>query len=316
MKQDKKKKTMRLNKASSSRLLPEVTIPCKPDPIENRSKRGKAAKEYLDITNKSKPAKLISAHKKPAILDTNEKLKPVKNIKDELEAINIKNKSAHSNARKSYPDRVSADEGIQERVKAKVCSTNTKLISNSNVSGKLMKTRTVSSKTEMNKLEMSKPKKSVQSKPELKSIEKQPEPGISSNKTRPETGKTAEPILKVMAVEPGKKYSDQWSDCGQIFYTAGKAFGVTCNLRTIYLGSRIEVQNFLDNGMLDDNLNQIQTETLVRIKNDIKKAMENPQLPAERENKPDLRKRFKPVISRKKLTTKTHMSRTSCISRG
>jgi hypothetical protein len=73
--------------------------------------------------------------------------------------------------------------------------------------------------------------------------------------------------------ETEKKLPDRWSDCGQIFYTGGKAYAITAGLRTICLGARSRVQEYLDNGRMEDDLNPFQKETLVRIKERLKEGL-------------------------------------------
>lgn len=71
--------------------------------------------------------------------------------------------------------------------------------------------------------------------------------------------------IQTVKSEPAKKQSDHWSDCGQIFYTAGKAFGIASNLRTICLGTKSGVQNFMETGKVEEKLSKFQKETLMNI---------------------------------------------------
>jgi hypothetical protein len=76
--------------------------------------------------------------------------------------------------------------------------------------------------------------------------------------------KTDQVIEKTVPEPPViiKKRSEQWSECGQIFYTSGKAFALASNLRTICLGDMYGVQKFLDQGKMDKGFSRIQRETL------------------------------------------------------
>lgn len=61
-----------------------------------------------------------------------------------------------------------------------------------------------------------------------------------------------------------------WSDCGQIFYYSGKAFGIAemgKELKTIYLGKAEEISNALETKVLPENATPIQREALLEILN-------------------------------------------------
>ena len=66
--------------------------------------------------------------------------------------------------------------------------------------------------------------------------------------------------------ETGKKQPDRWSDCGQIFFTGGKAYAVTEDLRTVCLGDQSRVTEFFCSGVLDEGLAPLQKETLWRLR--------------------------------------------------
>jgi hypothetical protein len=58
-----------------------------------------------------------------------------------------------------------------------------------------------------------------------------------------------------MAKESETSY---WSDCGQIYFTGGNAFGLTAELITICLGEEDVIKKVLEDGQLPDNLNSTQ----------------------------------------------------------
>jgi hypothetical protein len=114
---------------------------------------------------------------------------------------------------------------------------------------------------------------------------------------------TGEKIAK--KIEPPKKQPDHWSDCGQIFYTSGQAFGIAANLRTIYLGNHNEVHEFFVNGKMDASLSPVQKDTLARIKGIIKEIGNRREAPL----KTDVRAGPRPVKSRnlkKQKCAKSH----------
>jgi hypothetical protein len=62
--------------------------------------------------------------------------------------------------------------------------------------------------------------------------------------------------------------ADGWSDCGQIFYYSGKAFGVTemgGELKTVYLGEADRIKKTLESKTLPDDATPIQREALLDI---------------------------------------------------
>ena len=87
--------------------------------------------------------------------------------------------------------------------------------------------------------------------------------------------KTVEPVVKPpespavirqVGEECFKKQPDRWSDCGQVFFTGGKAYGIASNLRTVYLGTQSAVQRYFESGRLEEDLYPIQKETLFNIR--------------------------------------------------
>jgi hypothetical protein len=74
-----------------------------------------------------------------------------------------------------------------------------------------------------------------------------------------------------------KRQPDRWSDCGQIFFTAGKAFTVANNLRTVCLGNKSEVELFLENGQLVNDLSSFQRDILFQIKEKKEEYSNNPR---------------------------------------
>jgi hypothetical protein len=64
--------------------------------------------------------------------------------------------------------------------------------------------------------------------------------------------KTPETILAhAQKSVTNRKQSDQWSECGQVFFTGGKAFGIASNLKTICVGDKNAVQGFFENVSLE-----------------------------------------------------------------
>jgi hypothetical protein len=63
-----------------------------------------------------------------------------------------------------------------------------------------------------------------------------------------------------------KKQPDRWSECGQIYFTGGKAYGISPGLRTIFVGDQPYVESFLQDGVLARGLTEVQKEALRRIK--------------------------------------------------
>jgi hypothetical protein len=70
----------------------------------------------------------------------------------------------------------------------------------------------------------------------------------------------------VTAPEKTKRLPDHWSECGQIFFTHGKAFGISPNLRTIYIGQENDIESYLLHGKLNDGLTHLQKDILSSIK--------------------------------------------------
>ncbi len=76
----------------------------------------------------------------------------------------------------------------------------------------------------------------------------------------------SEPVSPSETIERTKKVPDRWSDCGQIFFTGGKAFGISSNLRTVCIGTQSDVDSFFQHGQAESDLNFIQLDTLKKIK--------------------------------------------------
>jgi hypothetical protein len=81
----------------------------------------------------------------------------------------------------------------------------------------------------------------------------------------------AQPVTKESSTQSeladrAKKAADRWSDCGQIFYTGGKAYGISSNLRTICIGTQSDIDSFFQHGKAESDLNFIQLDALRRIK--------------------------------------------------
>jgi hypothetical protein len=74
------------------------------------------------------------------------------------------------------------------------------------------------------------------------------------------------PIAVPVIREPEKRHPDHWSTCGQLFFTAGKAYGLTDHGQTICVGSRTPVLEFLEGGKLERDLNKYQKEVLLKVK--------------------------------------------------
>lgn len=104
-------------------------------------------------------------------------------------------------------------------------------------------------------------------------------------------------------LESKKRQPDRWSDCGQIFFTAGRAFGISSNLRTVYIGTEPEVQAFIQDGKPGNNLTPIQMDALTRIK-EYKKYVESPEEPKEKPTAAKTvwkRKNNKATLTRKRV---------------
>lgn len=105
------------------------------------------------------------------------------------------------------------------------------------------------------------------------------------------------PIVVPAIREPEKRHPDHWSNCGQLFFTAGKAYGLTDHGQTICVGFRTAVLEFLEGGKLERDLNKYQKEVLLKIKE--KKSTAAVQV----EKSP-------PVIAKKPLLDSTRRNRT------
>jgi hypothetical protein len=78
-----------------------------------------------------------------------------------------------------------------------------------------------------------------------------------------------QPVLeKPVEVKPVRTrvMPDRWSECGQIYFTAGKAYAVTSNLRTLCIGEEADVHQYLLAGKARDDWSALQKEVLQSIK--------------------------------------------------
>jgi hypothetical protein len=66
--------------------------------------------------------------------------------------------------------------------------------------------------------------------------------------------------------EQVKSGPDRWSECGQIFYTGGKAFGISSNLRSVCIGTPLDVDSFFQRSKVESDLTFLQRDTLKGIK--------------------------------------------------
>lgn len=105
------------------------------------------------------------------------------------------------------------------------------------------------------------------------------------------------PIAVPVIREPEKRHPDHWSDCGQLFFTAGKAYGLTDHGHTICVGSRTPVLEFLEGGKLERDLNKYQKEVLLKVKE--KKSIAVVQA-----------EKGPPVIAKKPVLASTRRNRT------
>ena len=64
--------------------------------------------------------------------------------------------------------------------------------------------------------------------------------------------------------QPERKYPD-WSDCGQVYFTGGKGFGLTDELQTIDLGSEESIKKFLQAGEMPEDATPLQRIVLRQI---------------------------------------------------
>lgn len=70
--------------------------------------------------------------------------------------------------------------------------------------------------------------------------------------------------LEPATTRKGEK-KDYWSNCGQVFFTGGKGYGLTPSLETICLGEQQDIEAYLAGGTMQDNLTPVQRQTLVEI---------------------------------------------------
>jgi len=92
---------------------------------------------------------------------------------------------------------------------------------------------------------------------------------------------------------------DSWSDCGQVFFTGGKAYGICSNLRTVCIGTATGVQTFFEKDKIEDELTPAQIDALIEVKELREKAQDQ----AAELNKAPVG-RHKPVRSRSKTSSR------------
>ena len=56
-----------------------------------------------------------------------------------------------------------------------------------------------------------------------------------------------------------------WSDCGRIFFTGGKGYGITSELQTVCLGNETDILKALTDGLIYHNLAPAEHQTLADI---------------------------------------------------
>lgn len=76
---------------------------------------------------------------------------------------------------------------------------------------------------------------------------------------------TKQTKLELTEGERQPKRKDHWSDCGQIFFTGSKGYGLTDTLQTICLGEEDDINRFFETGELNNKLAPIQRQVLARI---------------------------------------------------
>jgi len=64
--------------------------------------------------------------------------------------------------------------------------------------------------------------------------------------------------------QPERKYPD-WSDCGQVYFTGGKGFGLSDELQTIDLGAEESIKKFLQVGEMPEDTSPLQRIVLRQI---------------------------------------------------
>ena len=62
-----------------------------------------------------------------------------------------------------------------------------------------------------------------------------------------------------------KKSKDYWSECGQVLFHFGVAYGLTEELKNIPLGSEEDIKKYFETGELNDKLKPKQKELLTEI---------------------------------------------------
>jgi len=65
--------------------------------------------------------------------------------------------------------------------------------------------------------------------------------------------------------DPKEKTKDYWSECGQVFFTYGRGYGLTEDLRTICLGKEADIKKFFETGEMAKELNPLQRQVLTGI---------------------------------------------------
>jgi hypothetical protein len=61
------------------------------------------------------------------------------------------------------------------------------------------------------------------------------------------------------------KPKDNWSECGQVFFHYGVGYGITKDLKNIYLGSEEDINHYFETGELNNQLNTKQKALLEEI---------------------------------------------------
>ncbi|MBA7633193.1 hypothetical protein ES703_40755 [subsurface metagenome] len=62
-----------------------------------------------------------------------------------------------------------------------------------------------------------------------------------------------------------KEHKDYWSEDSQVFFTTGKGYGLTEELKTICLGTEEDILRAFNTGELNPNLSPLQRQLLLRI---------------------------------------------------
>jgi len=71
--------------------------------------------------------------------------------------------------------------------------------------------------------------------------------------------------LELTESKQQKEPKGRWSDCGQVFFCDGKAYGLTDTLHTICLGGEDDIKKFFETGEINNELNSTQIQVLTQI---------------------------------------------------